>query len=60
MGSSFLKVNAFFKQSIRSGHLDHGSKEAAFAVFALEFTSISCERNGRIATAQVFVTDHAG
>jgi hypothetical protein len=60
MGSLFLKVKRFVDEVIRFGHLDHRGQKSAFTVLAKQLTLVSCERNGRVAAAQVFVPDHAG
>jgi len=59
VGPSLVKVNRLPDKISRIGHGDHGGEEAAFAVFALEFTLVSCERQGRVSSAEAFVPDHA-
>jgi hypothetical protein len=59
MDPSFLKIKRLLHEIIRLGDLDHGVQEKAFAVFALELTPGSRDRDGGVAAAQVFIADHA-
>jgi len=60
MGPSFVKMHRLLNEILRLGHLDHGVQEATLAVFALELTLVSGNRNGRVSAALVSITDHAG